>query len=605
LNYGFQEGADNFNLGQADLANPTQGFTQWVQWVRATRAWGADVNNNGKYDQTERNPRFVFGDYVVIESGDSDSETETTNWVYSGNKYQFLKDSDDDIPNQIGSRWFSRKYINMAGVEVEHQPTFFNMKGARLPGIPFIQDYPDKGWYSQQSSTAGTVPSPRLNFPFQMLHKNNDFEQLGEIYNVMLFGHRLRAPTVNGNITYQMTEVTFSEAMSDEANYIPLVGQDARVNRFRMLPSDTEPPIAVNPTTSTVTAGYVLGVGDQNNPRDPRHAIPNLPAAARLMDLFVLDGPGLNGTAGVDDLRLAGGFTGRGTPGLINLTTAPVEVMRALPNWYRLVHETGGPNDDPDANVGNEYRTPADQPLVTNSTVPNAILPRVMLPEALEAYRERLNGEAVTDPNPTGIPGGPNYELRTKLYPGPADTQHIRGERGIASIGELFALKEPADSKIDRPTVPGDPAQPIDEIFQQFWKIDLGATYGAPNSANKPFSDAFGEQVSLRVSTDTVGEYDLLNPTIPRDDRIAGDAEEANMLFNGVSNLVTTRSDTFTVYFRVRSFRQDTSKNPAVWDATNPDTIIDDSRYVMLVDRTNVNSPADKPRILYFEKLPN
>ena len=42
-----------------------------------------------------------------------------------------------------------------------------------------------------------------------------------------------------------------------------------------------------------------------------------------------------------------------------------------------------------------------------------------------------------------------------------------------------------------------------------------------------------------------------------------------------------------------------------VWDATDPEFIVDDSRYVMLVDRSRVNSPGDKPKILYLEKLPN
>jgi hypothetical protein len=77
------------------------------------------------------------------------------------------------------------------------------------------------------------------------------------------------------------------------------------------------------------------------------------------------------------------------------------------------------------------------------------------------------------------------------------------------------------------------------------------------------------------------------------------------MLFAGASNIVTTRSDTFTVYFRVRSFRQNTSVSPPVWDATNKEYIVDDSRYVMLIDRSTVNRPSDKPKILYLEKLPN
>jgi hypothetical protein len=90
-------------------------------------------------------------------------------------------------------------------------------------------------------------------------------------------------------------------------------------------------------------------------------------------------------------------------------------------------------------------------------------------------------------------------------------------------------------------------------------------------------------------------------------DQVASDVEEANLLYSGASNLITTRSDTFTVYFRIRSFRQN-PQGPGgrpVWDATDPEFIVDDSRYVMLVDRSTVNKPGDKPKILYLEKLPN
>jgi hypothetical protein len=86
-------------------------------------------------------------------------------------------------------------------------------------------------------------------------------------------------------------------------------------------------------------------------------------------------------------------------------------------------------------------------------------------------------------------------------------------------------------------------------------------------------------------------------------DGVSGDFEEMNLLQSGISNLIGTTSDMFTVHFRIRTFK----RNPVtgVWDATDLDYIVDDSRYVMLVDRSNVNSPSDKPRILYFEKLPN
>ncbi len=62
------------------------------------------------------------------------------------------------------------------------------------------------------------------------------------------------------------------------------------------------------------------------------------------------------------------------------------------------------------------------------------------------------------------------------------------------------------------------------------------------------------------------------------------------------------RRAAFTVYCRIRSFRQHPVSGR--WDATNKENIIEDSRYVMLVDRSEVNRPGDKPRIIYLEKVP-
>ncbi len=118
----------------------------------------------------------------------------------------------------------------------------------------------------------------------------------------------------------------------------------------------------------------------------------------------------------------------------------------------------------------------------------------------------------------------------------------------------------------------------------------------------EPYSGggAGGPIPSIQISTDVIDAIRPPGVVIP--DTVANDVEERNLLFAGISNLITTRSDMFTVYFKVRSFRQ----NPVtgVWDATNPEYIVDDSRYVMLVDRSEVNTPSDKPRILYLEKLP-
>jgi uncharacterized protein (DUF4213/DUF364 family) len=74
-----------------------------------------------------------------------------------------------------------------------------------------------------------------------------------------------------------------------------------------------------------------------------------------------------------------------------------------------------------------------------------------------------------------------------------------------------------------------------------------------------------------------------------------------SMLFSGVANILTTRSDVFTVYIKVRTFKQDPATG--IWDASNEGMILDESRYVMVIDRSLVNAPTDKPRILSFAKV--
>ncbi len=109
-------------------------------------------------------------------------------------------------------------------------------------------------------------------------------------------------------------------------------------------------------------------------------------------------------------------------------------------------------------------------------------------------------------------------------------------------------------------------------------------------------NDRVGAPISTDVNTRFVHDVVV-------GDGVSQDSEELNLLQSGISNLITTTSDIFTVHMRIRTFK----RNPITdkWDATDQDYIVDDSRYVMLVDRSNVNSPSDKPKILYFEKIPN
>ncbi|NQY92414.1 MAG: hypothetical protein HRT46_12280 [Deltaproteobacteria bacterium] len=228
--------------------------------------------------------------------------------------------------------------------------------------------------------------------------------------------------------------------------------------------------------------------------------------------------------------------------------------------------------------------------------------PRVAVAEAIRQYRERLPSlehvmssgisDIVLQSDPSssfpGAPDFPNYSDRSG-----------RGDRGFASIGELLLLTQPEFDIANEVEYQDQYTQ--EELAERRWRIDHGALEGAWGFG--PIDDELGA-MSMRISTDMNHLPDSVNDAdnLPEPDDVAADAEEANLLFGGISNLVTTRSDVFTVYFKIRSFRQN---SVGIWDATDREYIVDESRYVMLVDRSEVNTPLDRPKILYLEKLPN
>jgi hypothetical protein len=580
------------DLGPPD---PTASQTHWVQWVRATRAWGIDVNRDDNYDADERNPRFVFAERAVIRAAKAKDapppvrpDVSFTTGEAKGNRYNDLGDPDD---------WFIRDYVPMSAdipddppdvVPVRRKPTFFDHNDVMNTG------YPDKGWYGQGADqldpvdTHAMAPDNTLDgrgFPMQMLVKNADFEQVGEVMNVFLWGHQLKVNLRLNDVTgrYEInaadpldadgedmgTERTFSEFMSD-ANYSDETEDGIRINRLNPRRSDS------------IVTGVHVAAQPANDLRD---AVPDLPAAVRLADAFVCDSAGLDAgdqnLDGISDTPFdrflarygnAQGFSGQATPGMININTASTEVLHALPHMFRLVHEFNSP--------------------ITN--------PRVMVAEAIGQYRNRMPSRAnanldlilAANPASTAFPDYPDYGSRDDLVTG------LRGGAGFASPGELQLLTQStAGDTVDQYPHPTLPAP--EDLLAACWRIDQGALDGISLFTDSVTNDPDPARLSIDtndVDFDEDGLHDDWDP-------VAADAEEANLLFAGMSNLVTTRSDVFTVYFKIRSFRQ--NPQTGAWDATDREYIVDESRYVMLVDRSEVNTPLDRPKILYLEKLPN
>ena len=590
------------------------------------------------------------------------------------------------------------------------KPTYFDMDYRQDPGrftssvADRYRSFPDKGWYGQSvdqdgdNSTSdtpaffddsggplgpggGDTPNEEIEratemdmplaFSMQMLQKDDDFEQVGELLNVWLMGHMLEGaydstvlnarlnlppspfdpdtdPTHPDYLDPQMnagTITTFSEFMYPTTSdwFAPWVATvhgsnvilDEKVNRLRFRPQgngggnffatpflmEGRSIVDINDTDGDSLVSDTVAI---SNPW-PRQTI-----TTRILDSFVCDGPGrpdLNGDGVGDDLNSkeaatvhsfynANGFSGEATSGMININTASVEVMRMLPHMYKVVHET----DINDSNV-------------LDSTDKN---PRSLIPESIYQWRELGSGGSNVLLN-TGFTGGPDYSsgidydgiynsdeesyysqrsftLGTLPGDGPKDTRGFSspGEIGLLSqLGQADNIREPWHLESVHQSIRDSGA----------WRIDFAAM--------EPFLDATGTGEMIWLDADTNSSYDDGEPTagapLSTDvvsgkyfydensdeyfentiigDGVSGDSEEMNLLQSGISNLISTNSDMFTVHMRIRTFK----RNPitGVWDATNLDYIVDDSRYVMLVDRSNVNSPSDKPRILYFEKLPN
>jgi len=93
------------------------------------------------------------------------------------------------------------------------------------------------------------------------------------------------------------------------------------------------------------------------------------------------------------------------------------------------------------------------------------------------------------------------------------------------------------------------------------------------------------------------------------------DAEERLALYRAVSNIVSTRSDVFITWFVIRGYDPDIIESIPVEGATmsaaqtamNSDEFLPtyESRWLCVLDRSNVRSPVDRPRVLLLAELPS
>jgi hypothetical protein len=550
----------------------------------------------------------------------------------------------------------------------------------------------------------------------QMLQKDDDFEQIGELLDVFAWGPAYRIDTTSnalassgkkftnvtqlvgtqtliGAVPNAQAKATFAEIMSNRVPGFP-VGEGPFINR-----------IQVDPLNVAFNDGFVSGFatskpyqfGGTSALRTPY--APNVPWGMRIFDCFTVDGAGaalrfdwtiaanttdiknggstllsernlLSSTANRPvgalvpvDVRstintasttpvtpqmlaqweydrspsLSGNFSGLPTKGLLNINTASIEALKTLPSMTELVYDDTGRYDGPTLGSG----TIAPQIPEPGSSGGN---PYVRMPLAIEIYRNQLDPNSSTTPwvpkttnamdvyldqsKPATDPLYPTYVDRGDtiapattplLIPSPlpvsglevAYNTGMQSQRGISTIGEVVGMARQASEMSWSIRSSGtDPYNQNSTRVRRFTSNNYDPHKGW-ETRDDSATDTKLEALDARLSTDRQGvrQFDFVTGSTIADRQVLtydsnyGDSEELNLLFKGISNLVTTRSDVFTVYFKVRTVKQ----NPidGKWNGTDRETVLDDARYVMCVDRTNVNRPSDQPRIVYFSRVPD
>jgi hypothetical protein len=113
----------------------------------------------------------------------------------------------------------------------------------------------------------------------------------------------------------------------------------------------------------------------------------------------------------------------------------------------------------------------------------------------------------------------------------------------------------------------------------------------------------FGDGDNLGVDG-TGDDAVTIDPSVTRDAEVGvteDDYAERLAVAAGLFNNTTVRSDYFAVWMVLQGFRESDVTRLRPEDPLVPSF---KKRYLMVIDRSNVLSPEDQPRIVLFKELP-
>ena len=246
----------------------------------------------------------------------------------------------------------------------------------------------------------------------------------------------------------------------------------------------------------------------------------------------------------------------RGTPGLININTAPLAVLRALP----MLSPTHGTDPkSPGSGPGSAWSAFNGAATTGQGTTSDAASMLLAARDKLAVYPR---GDQVFNPPPF-----PDDQI--DFTPGRRQTTGIDAIRevpGFRSVAEVLTARELNNRRLTG--VPG--LHDVDRLGFDNTRVTLAGFDPVvyPNTVTDPLTDEFDERL---------------------------------ILANSILGSVTVRSDVYACWFVLHGYRESDCTGLATDDPLIPSV---SRRFLMILDRSSVIAPGDKPAILLFKEVP-
>lgn len=292
------------------------------------------------------------------------------------------------------------------------------------------------------------------------------------------------------------------------------------------------------------------------------------------------------------------------TFGQININTAPVEVLRLLPGLSPVLTEYYPNATNTKAKEwwgeNGAWNLPnLSQPYNTTDTLSRT--PDVAA--TLVAYRDRLSTDSRYASRPIDFVGESNPLRYSTLNPN-SHAFNLATEQTAAELTQ-------SNDHRDRATLTGVNGLRTAPGFSSIGEVLMAtidpAALGASNASLTTFYNQLDIQQYARdnLNLDGISDNEVaIDPQLfsgTTNGSTIDDYAERLAMADAIVNSISVRSDFYAVWFVIHAYQESDVTNLQPEDPLIPSLA---KRYVMVVDRTNVQDPGDTPKIVFLREVP-